>query len=222
MRVLVAESDFDLVESIAERLRSESFVVESCSNGETVMQKTKETRYDVLILDLLLPGRSGFEVVSALRSLGDKTPILMTSARRSVEDRVLGLNLGADDFLEKNFSLAEMVARIKSLIRRKSSEATNMLRHQDLVVNLSNMQVMRSGASIYLTRKEVGILVELLRYKGKIISRESLMNSVWGEEIELEYSSTLDTHIRTLRKKVDRPYKNKLIQTVRGYGYLMS
>lgn len=220
MKVLLVEPDFALCESITDRLTRDNFVVETCNHGDQALEMMQRFRYDVLVLDLLLPGKSGFEVVSALRSIGNKTPILMTSARTCVEDRIRGLNLGADDFLVKAFSFAELIARIKSLIRRKSSAASNLLRSGDLVVNLSNMQVVRRGIPLALTRKEAGILITLMRNKGKVIAREDLLDAVWGGgAVDLRYSNTLDVHIRTLRQKVDRPYKKKLIRTVRGHGY---
>ncbi len=221
MKVLIVEDDLKIQALIAEGLTQERFTIDTCNDGEAAFSKAKDRKYDVIVLDIMLPKKSGFEVISGLRAIGIKTPILAISARTTVEDRVLGLDLGADDYLVKNFSLAELVARVKSLMRRKGSEASNLLKCNDLIVNLSSMKVARGGTNIELTKKELGILIELMQKKNSVVDRQTLVEAVWGDRDADVMSNTIDVHIRMLRAKIDKPFGSDLIKTVRGYGYII-
>ena len=169
----------------------------------------------------MLPGKNGFEIITSLRSLGIITPLFVVSARNNPEDRITALNLGADDYLVKDFSLGEMLARIKSLIRRSSGAARNLFRCGDLVVSLAEMKVTRNGNTIKLAKKDFALLMALLRKKSQIIPPQKLIRDVWGQE-SLGKSNTLNVHMRTLRKAIDNGHDRKLIHTRRGYGYSIS
>lgn len=227
MKILIIEDDPKILEIMRDCCRREKFTVESAQDGLSGFNKAKERHYDVIILDVMLPKKSGFEIISGLRALEIHTPILVVSARSMVEDRVLGLDLGADDYLIKNFSSEEFLARIKSLFRRGRlsqsihQRGNNILRQGDLVVNLSTMQVHRENRPIQLSRKEMGILIELMRRKNKVISREQLIQAIWGERDAEVLSNTIDAHIKTLRAKIDRPFRSNMIKTVRGFGYMI-
>lgn len=224
MKVLLVDDDPRVLELLSVCLVRENFTVERAQNGEEALEKARNGVFDVIILDIMLPKQTGFEVISALRAIGNNTPILAISARSMIEDRVKGLNLGADDYLVKNFAVPEFIARVKSLMRRPTtpqSRRSNVLRCQDLVVNMSDMSVSRGGKEIYLSRKEMGILIELMRSKNKITGREHLIRKVWGDrEIDV-MSNTIDVHIRMLRGKIDRKGSESLIKTLRGRGYIM-
>jgi len=221
MRILLIEDDLKLCQIITEAFNLEQFTVDTSLDGNAGFEKAKNRKYDVIVLDIMLPNRSGFEIISGLRSLGIKTPVLIISARTTVQDRVLGLDLGADDYLIKNFSLAELISRVKALYRRQGNEASNIIRCNDLLVNLSNLVVTREGQEITLTKKELGILMQLIKHKNKVVSRENLVEAVWGDKDADVMSNTIDVHIRMLRAKVDKPFKIPLVQTVRGYGYII-
>ncbi len=222
MKILVVEDNASIQQMICMVLQKEQFVVDTADNGTTAFQKAKSQKYDVIILDLMLPEKSGFEVISALRSLKNNVPILVISARSEVDDRIRTLNLGADDYLVKDFALSELVARVKSLIRRSNGESKNIFFCGNLTLNLSDMVVRRAGITIQLTKKEFIILTELIRKKNKIVSTQELITAAWGEGDRDVLSNKLNVHVRALRQKVEEPFEKKLIHTVRGFGYRLS
>jgi len=219
MKILVVEDHQDLREVIELQLISHKFIVETAADGDVAFAKARDNKYDLILLDLTLPGKSGFEIITALRSLQIKTPILVVSGRAMVQDRIQALNLGADDYLLKDFSHEELLARVKSVIRRSKGEAKNIYTCSNLTLNLSDMVVRRGAQLITLTRKEFMILTELIRNKGKTTTTEVLIQAAWGEAAANVSSNKLNVHLRSLRKKIDLPYKNKLIHTHRGFGY---
>ena len=222
MKALIVDDHPAIVEMLRKVLRSEKFTVDTAVDGEEAFDKAKVGRYDIILLDIMLPKKMGFEVISGLRALGVSTPILVISARGLVEDRVRGLDLGADDYLVKGFSLEEMMARVKNLVRRKEGKRNNVFRCGDIVLDFTNMRVQRQGQDIHLSRKEFGILLELIKRKNVVVSRQELIELVWGESDMQVFSNTVDVHIRLLRDKVERPFGGpKLIQTLRGYGYMI-
>ena len=221
MRILVVEDDLRLLELLVEILNRAGFTVDTSRDGDDAFEKLRKNKYEVIVLDLMLPKKSGVEVISSARALGNNTPILVVSARSMTEDRVSVLNLGADDYLVKNFSTEELVARIKALMRRKSAtKRSNILKCQDLVLNISDMSISRNGKDIYLSKKEAGILIELLRHKNNLVTRKQIIQAVWGERDADILSNTIDVHIRMLRNKVDKPFENTIIKTIRGRGYI--
>ncbi len=219
MRILVAEDHSGVREILNHYLNKLKFVVDFAVNGEEALVMAQRQKYDVMLLDICLPQKSGYEVITALRCLRNQLPILVISARGSLEDRVRALNLGADDYLVKDFSLSELGARLNCLIRRSNGESKNVLYCDNLMLNLADMTVKRQGQFLRLTKKEFVLLTELLRQKRKLVSTRSLMTAAWGADQACSVSNKLNVHMRSLRQKVDTPFKKPLIKTVRGFGY---
>jgi len=222
MRVLVVEDNPGVLNMLEMYLNKHRFMVDSADNGQTAIEKARQNKYDAIVLDLMMPEKNGFEVITALRCLKNHIPILVVSALGAVEDRVKALNLGADDYLVKDFSLSELLARLNSLIRRADGESKNVLFCNTLTLDLSDMTVRRQGQSINLTKKEFIILAELLRKKNKVVSAGELIAAAWGEVDNEVLSNKLNVHVRALRQKVDDPFEKTLIHTVRGFGYKLS
>jgi len=221
MRVLVADDDPRIVRMISKVLKKENFTIDTAFDGQTAFDKAKTKKYDVIILDIMMPQKTGFDIIAGLRVLGIKTLIIVISARSMVEDRIHALNLGADDYLVKNFSLEELVVRIKSLLRRSINKSTNIVCCGDLVIDFSDMTVRRKQTHIYLSKKELDLLMALMKRSNTIISREDLIRAVWGSQGQRVSSNTLDVHIRFLRKKIDPIGNPSYIQTLRGRGYML-
>jgi two-component system copper resistance phosphate regulon response regulator CusR len=223
MKILIAEDDRDMVRLMCTVLRKEKFTLDTAYTGEAAYEKAKTGIYDLIIMDLKLPNKHGFDIIAQLRVLDIKTPIIIVSSCIRVEDRVKGLNLGADDYLLKHFSTKELVARVKALLRRRHQIRRNILKHKDVLVNLENMSASRGGHTLDLSKKEFGIFLELLRHKDCIVSRQDLMKSVWDDPVAAKNSNTIDVHIKTLRKKIERSFPDSppIIKTVRGYGYMV-
>jgi len=220
MKVLVVEDEKFLLEDVQADLEEHKFTVDTAMDGETALSKARKNNYDVILLDLKLPKMSGFQVLSGLRMVGVKTPVLVMSAIKSTDDKVRVLDMGADDYIVKNFDNRELIARTKAMMRRGTTVKRNILKCQDVIINLSNMTVSRRGKNISLTKTELGILVELFRKKGDVVSREHLLENVWGEKEGRVRSNSVDVHMKTLRQKVEKKNTEKpLIETVRGYGY---
>ena len=218
MRVLVVDDDRTVADLLSRKLKQEHFVVDIAYDGDEAFFRAQKDEYDVIVLDIMLPKRSGFDIIRGLRTLGIGTPILAISALGSVEDRVMGLDMGADDYLVKNFSLSEFIARVKSLMRRKTAISRNILHYKDILVDFSSMTVRQRGQIVSLTRKEFGLLTELLRHKNTTLSREELLDLLWPTSKEKPASNTIDAHIKMLRKKFGRSLS---IESVRGVGYLL-
>jgi len=219
MRILIVEDNPDLLDVMQLVLNRQQFEVDTASDGDTAFLKARENAYDLILLDLTLPGKSGFEIITALRSLQIKTPILVVSGRSMVEDRIQALNLGADDYLLKDFAPEELLARIKSVIRRSQGQSKNIYTCANLTLNLSDMVVRRGSRLLTLTRKEFVLLTEMIRRKGKVTSKEVLVQAAWGEDLNQVMSNKLNVHMKQLRTKIDDPFKHKLIHTRRGFGY---
>ncbi|HEX4774034.1 MAG TPA: response regulator transcription factor [Candidatus Saccharimonadales bacterium] len=219
MRILVVEDDHTIAQAIKEGLEQESFAVDLAFEGEEGYLSASNDDYDLLILDIMLPGMNGFEIARKLRDDANHTRILMLTARDQVPDRVRGLNTGADDYMIKPFSFEELLARIRALLRRPNESIGEVLGAGDLTLNTITSEVKRRGQPINLSQKEYAVLEYLLRNKGKVLSKNNIMTHVWDFDADI-LPNTVEVFIKYLRDKVDRPFKGpELIQTVRGFGY---
>lgn len=222
MRILVAEDEKELASIITRRLEDEDYAVDTVHNGLDAVSYLQETDYDAVILDVMMPGKNGFEVIDEYRKQGGMAPVLFLTARDAVDDRVHGLDLGADDYLVKPFSFKELLARLRAITRRPGgNEKVNILSVGSLKLDLRSHKAMREGREIELSSKEFAILEFLMRNKGTILDRESIREHVWSWDYEGE-SNVVDVYIRFLRKKIDDGFSDKLIQTIRGSGYMIS
>lgn len=213
MRVLVIEDDPLLLQSLAASLREENFAVDTAADGEDGLYKARETAYDAIVLDVLLPRLDGWGVLAALRP-ARRTPVLMLTARDAVPDRVKGLDLGADDYLTKPFDLDELLARLRALIRRTSGQTQAVLRIGDLALDTAARRVELAGTEIVLTAREYGLLEYLALHRGEVVTRTALYEHLFDEN-DSSLSNLLDVHVSNLRKKLGR----ELILTRRGHGY---
>ena len=220
MRILLVEDDRRSREFLVKGLKEEGYIVDSAADGEEGLTCALEREYDLIILDVMMPLRDGWSVLSVLRTKGQTVPVLFLTARDTVRDRVKGLELGADDYLVKPFAWAEFVARIKTLLRRGPARQAEMLRVGDLEIDLPKMKARRGGKVMDLTAKEFQLLSLLARRSGDVLSRTTLAEQVWDMNFSTD-SNAVDVALGRLRKKVDDPFPNKLIHTVRGLGYVM-
>jgi two-component system, OmpR family, response regulator len=218
MRVLLVEDQPKMAGLIQKGLRNEGMAADVAERGEDALWMAGATEYDALILDVLLPGIDGFEVCRRLRADGVWTPILMLTARDSVQDRVAGLDGGADDYLTKPFSYAELLARLRALMRRGPAERPPDLRVGDLRLDPARHRAWRGETEIQLSAKEFSILETFMRRPGDVLSRFQLLEHAWDYEYE-NRSNVVDSYIRLLRQKIDKPFGLKSIETVRGAGY---
>ena len=220
MRILIAEDQKDLNRIITKRLSAEGYSVDSCFDGEEALSYIEMAEYDGIILDIMMPKRDGLSVLHSLRKKGIGTPVLFLTARDAVEDRVLGLDSGADDYLVKPFAFDELIARIRAMTRKSAGNSSNIFSVADLVMDTASHTVTRGGKEIALSAKEFFLLEYLLRNKGHVLSRTMIENNLWN----FDYSggtNAVDVYIRYLRKKVDDGFEPKLIHTVRGCGYVL-
>lgn len=220
MRLLIAEDDERLADVVARGLRKQSFAVDVVHDGKRALVEAAVTPYDALILDVMLPGLTGFEVARQLRSRAIRVPILMLTARDAVADRVDGLNAGADDYLIKPFAFEELVARIRALLRRGDALRPSVLAVGDLEVDTLALTVSRAGEPIALTSREYALLEYFARNVGRTISREDITTHVWDDNHD-PASNALDVLISRLRRKIDPPTGETMIQTRRGLGYAL-
>ncbi len=220
MRVLVIEDEIKTAQSLQQGLIEAGFAVDVANDGDDGLNRADQSNYDVLILDVMLPKRDGWSVITELRNRGKQTLTLMLTARDQIDDRVKGLDLGADAYLIKPFAFPELVAQVKSLLRRGTQRSQEDLHVADLQINFYQRRVLRQGRPVDLTPKEFTILGLLARRKGEIISRSVLAEQVWGINFESE-TNVVDVHMRRLRSKIDDPFNSKLIHTVRGMGYVL-
>jgi two-component system OmpR family response regulator len=218
MRVLIVEDEVKMSSLIRRGLQDEGLSADVAVNGEDALWMAGSTDYDAIVLDVMLPGIDGFETCRLLRSEGVWSPVLMLTARDAVEDRVAGLDGGADDYLSKPFSFVELLARLRALARRGSVERPAVLAVGDLRLDPSTRQVWRGADEVYLSSKEFAILETFMRRPGEVLSRYQLLEHAWDYEYE-NRSNVVDVYVRYLREKVDRPFGVVSIETVRGAGY---
>jgi two-component system OmpR family response regulator len=218
MRVLIVEDHVKMAGLIRRGLRKEGMAVDVTGDGEDAVARAEATEYDAIILDVMLPGIDGFEVCRRLRGDGVWAPILMLTARDAVRDRVAGLDEGADDYLTKPFSYAELLARLRALVRRGAVERPTALRVGDLRLDPARRQAWRGDTEIFLSAKEFSILETFMRRPGEVLSRFQLLEHAWDYDYE-NRSNVVDSYIRLLRRKIDRPFGVDSIETVRGAGY---
>jgi DNA-binding response OmpR family regulator len=221
MRILLVEDEAPIADFISRGLTEYGYSVDIARDGEEAVDWSAVADFDVILLDVMLPARDGIEVCRILRQRGVSAPILMLTARDAIEDRVLGLDSGADDYLVKPFAFAELLARIRALSRREPALTGNQLHVDDLLLDTANHRVSRAGAEVDLTAKEFAILEYLMRHPGQVLSRSLIAEHVWNYDFE-NATNVIDVHIKNLRKKVDDGFDRKLIQTVRGVGYRVS
>jgi two-component system copper resistance phosphate regulon response regulator CusR len=222
MRVLVVEDEQKVASALKEGLEGEGYDVVVDGTGEAALFRLKTDPVDIILLDLLLPGRDGLHVLKTLRQQGFETPVLVLTARDTLADRVTGLDTGADDYLVKPFAFAEVVARMRALLRRGRTSGATRLSLADLEMDLVARKVTRAGKKVELTLREFELLEYLLRYEGQVVSRGTLARDVWQEaNRSSSLDNVIDVHIARLRRKVDADSPVKLIQTVRGVGFML-
>lgn len=220
IRILIVEDEHSLLKIIKKRLTENGYSVDSCDNGEDGRYYIELTQYDCIILDLMLPKVDGLTLLREMRQRGNTTPVLILTAKAVIEDRVAGLDNGADDYLTKPFSFDELLARIRALLRRQSDSRGNELIFADLTIDVAGHIVKRGNKVIDLTSKEYALLEYLMRNKGRILSRTQIGDHIWNYDFD-GASNIVDVYIRYLRSKVDNGFDNKLIHTVRGSGYVL-
>lgn len=221
MRILIAEDDAKARRYLAQGLGEEGFSVTLAEDGKIALALLREHRFDVAVLDVMLPGRDGFGIVQAMRGAGIRTPVLFLTARDHVEDRVHGFEIGANDYLVKPFAFAELLARLRNLLRQgEPAGETAMLRVGPLLIDSLRHQVSRSGQPLQLTPKEYALLLLLARHRGRVLSRTLIAESVWGICFDTQ-TNVVDVVIRRLRAKLDAPFDAPMLHTVRGVGYML-
>ena len=221
MRILVAEDEKDLNRLIEKKLAKSGYGVDTAFDGEEALDYVDFAEYDAIILDVMMPKKDGFTVIKEMRSRGISTPVIFLTARDSIEDRVAGLDLGANDYLVKPFSFDELMARVRAMTRMKYGASENVLSVDGLSLNCSTHEVTRDGKGITLSAKEYAMLEFMMRNAGIVLSREKLENHVWNYDYE-GGTTLVDVYVSYLRKKVDGGFDKKLIKTVRGFGYVIS
>jgi two-component system OmpR family response regulator len=221
MRILVVEDDATIADFVAKGLRESGFAVDLAADGEEGLQLAAATPYDAAIVDVMLPRRDGLGLIDALRARGVRTPVLILSARRSVDDRVRGLQAGGDDYLTKPFAFAELLARVQALIRRSTGAAEpTRLTAGELSMDLLSRRVTRAGQPLDLRPREFALLEYLMRNPGRVLSKTMILSHVWGYNFDPN-TNVVDVLVSRLRDKIDRPFTAKLLQTVRGVGYVL-
>jgi heavy metal response regulator len=221
MRVLVVEDEQKIAAFIKRGLEENAYTVDVAYNGEDGYEWASNFAYDFIVLDVMLPGMDGIALCQRLRQEGNTVPVLMLTARDTVDDRVAGLDAGADDYLVKPFAFRELLARLRALRRRHSEQRTTTLQVSGLTLDLVTHQAERQGEMIELTAKEFALLEMLMHYPNQTLSRTVIAEHVWGYDFHHE-SNIVDVYIRYLRRKIDDPFEPKLIQTVRGMGYRLA
>lgn len=220
MRILIVEDEHKIANSIKKGLEQESYAVDVAYDGEEGYDLASSEEYDVIILDLMLPKMNGIEICQKLRAEKNHTPILILTAKGEVEDKVEGLNSGADDYLAKPFAFAELLARIKAIIRRPKQVLDPIFSLNNLTLNTLNYEIKRAGKNIQLSKKEYALLEYLLRHKENIVTKDQIIANVWDYDADI-LPNTVEVYIGYLRKKIDLafPKEKPLIQTIRGFGY---
>ena len=216
MRLLVVEDERDLAQTLRRALEEEEFAVDLAENGEEALYKIREMSYDAVVLDLMLPRLDGWSVLRTARAEGIRTPVLLLTARDMIEDRVRGLNQGADDYLTKPFALAELIARVRAMIRRAYGNPSTRVEIGDLVIDTAARQVWRAGVAVDLTAREFAILELLTRSRGAVVARATVCEHIYNEEADV-LSNVVDVHVAALRRKLG----SDVIRTRRGEGYII-
>ena len=220
MRVLVVEDEQKINRTVCQALREESYAVDAAFDGEEAEDFCEINDYDLIILDIMLPKKDGLRVCADIRRRGNTTPILLLTAKDSYEDRVQGLDSGADDYLVKPFHMGELMARVRALLRRDSPAKSTRLNVADLVLDTSSHRVMRGDAPVELTSKEYAMLEYFMRHPNQVLTRTMISEHVWDDEFD-SFSNIIDVYIRRLRRKIDENAAIKLLHTIRGSGYLL-
>jgi two-component system copper resistance phosphate regulon response regulator CusR len=220
MRILVVEDEAKVASFIRRALEEESYAVDVCVDGTQCLDMALDKDYDLIILDLMLPGLSGLEILKELRKKKVRTPVLILTARSQVDQKVKGLDTGADDYLTKPFAIEELLARVRALLRRGSGETGGLLQVDDLVLNPATREVTRGGKRIELTAKEYALLEYLMRNAGRVLTRPMIAEHVWNLDFDT-FTNVIDVYMNYLRNKIDRGRERKLIHTVRGSGYVL-
>jgi len=222
VRILIVDDEYSLLEQLQNILQSQRYIVETATDGEGALDKLFDTPFDAVILDIMMPKMDGWTVLKEARKGGIDTPVLMLTAKGDVEDRIKGLDLGADDYLAKPFSLSELLARLRALLRRSGSPAETVLRVQDVALDTVTREVTKGGKPVELTPREFSILEFLLYNKNRAVSRFSLAEHVWGDDFDpFSMSNFMDVHIKNLRRKIGDSGERRIIRTLRGMGYII-
>jgi len=221
MKILVVEDEHLIATSIKKGLEQEHYTVDISFDGTDGYDLASTGDYDVILLDLMLPGMDGLSICQKLRGENNHTPILMLTAKNQIEDKIKGLNSGADDYLTKPFAFEELLARVRALGRRPHQSVGKILTVGDLSLDTTTYQIKRGNQEIRLSGKEYSLLECLMRHSGQILNKDQLIQYVWSYESDI-LPNTIEVYIRNLRQKIDNPFKKKLIQTIRGFGYKVS
>lgn len=220
MRILIAEDEKDLNRILSERLKAEHYSVDACHDGQEAWEYIQSAEYDAVVLDIMMPGMDGVSVLKKMRRANNSTPVILLTAKDSIEDRVAGLDAGANDYLVKPFAFEELLARIRVLLRKPAETPGSCYTVADLEVHMDTRQVKRGGKEIRLSGKEFALLRYMVQNEGIVLSRERLEQHLWN----FDYaggSNVIDVYIRYLRRKIDEGHEQKLIHTVRGAGYVL-
>lgn len=220
MRILVVEDEVKVASFVRRALEEESYAVDLATDGVQGLEFAQQGVYDLIVLDVMLPGMSGLEVLQRLRKEKIKTPVLILTARAQIDQKVKGLDAGADDYLTKPFAIEELLARVRALLRRGAGEGTGILQVDDLVLNPATHEVVRGGQRIDLTSKEYGLLEYFMRNVGRVLTRPMIAEHVWNMDFDT-FTNVIDVYVNYLRNKIDRGRERKLIHTVRGSGYVL-
>jgi len=220
MKILVIEDERDLNRIITKHLKKNNYSVDSCFDGQEALDFISYSEYDLIITDIMMPNVDGYEFIDKLRANKNDTPVIMLTAKDTLEDKIMGLDSGADDYIVKPFEFDELLARIRVLMRRNYGLATNIIQIEEVTLDLAKKQVAKSGEIIDLTGKEYEVLEYLMKNKGSILSRDQILNHVWDYEYE-GASNIVDVIIKNIRKKLDRGEGNTIIYTKRGLGYFV-
>ena len=218
VKILIVEDEARVAGFVKKGLEEQGFAVDVCEHGDEGYERARTQAYDVILLDIMLPGRDGLSILSNLRAQKQNVPVVLLTARSELDERVQGLNLGADDYVTKPFFLEELVARIHAVARRRGGEQGTLLQSGDLVVNLVTREVRRGGQAIALTPRELHLLEVLLRTPGRVFTRTQLLERVWGYDFDPQ-TNLVDVNVQRLRKKIDAGSEEPLLETVRGVGY---
>ena len=221
MRLLVVEDEPKTAAYLKKGFSENGFVIDLAQDGDQALDFTTSAKYDLVVLDIMLPRRDGWSVLEALRARGDGTPVICLTARDAVEDRVKGLQGGADDYLTKPFAFSELLARVRTVLRRSPRRTPDLIRVADLEVDLARQRAVRAGRRLDLTQKEFSLISLFARNAGSVLSRTAIAEQVWDMNFDCD-TNVVDVHVRRLRSKIDDPFPRKLIRTVRGVGYSLA